>query len=74
MENNHKKALFTTGLVVGALSGAAVALLFAPKSGKETREIVKTRAGEVWQKVKKNRSNSNNGVVEREASYLGASD
>ena len=72
MENSRKSALFSTGLVVGALSGAAIALLFAPKSGKETREIVKTRAGDVWQKVRRNKSN--NGVAEREDTYVEVSD
>jgi len=72
MENNRKSALFSTGLIVGALSGAAIALLFAPKSGKETREIVKTRAGDVWQKVRRNKSN--NGVAEREDTYVEVSD
>jgi len=32
--------------LVGALSGAAVALLYAPKSGRETREYLGERARE----------------------------
>ncbi len=31
------------GLLIGAAVGATVALLYAPKSGKETREIIRTR-------------------------------
>ena len=34
---------FLTGLVLGAAAGAAVALLFAPASGEETRRIVGRR-------------------------------
>ena len=39
------------GLLAGAVIGAIAGLLLAPKSGKETREIVKVRAGEIRQKV-----------------------
>ena len=42
-----------TGIIAGALLGSAVGLLFAPKTGRETREIVggrssvlKTKAGD----------------------------
>ncbi len=38
---------FFTGLIAGAAGGAVAGLLLAPKSGKETRQIVVARAGEV---------------------------
>ena len=43
-----KKTLvsFGIGLVAGAVIGGAVALLYAPKSGKETRELLKSKAEE----------------------------
>jgi gas vesicle protein len=34
---------FLAGLVVGALIGAAVALLYAPQPGTETRRVVKEK-------------------------------
>ena len=34
-----------TGLVAGALVGVAAGILLAPKSGKETRKLVGTKAG-----------------------------
>ena len=36
-----------TGLVAGALIGAVAGLLVAPKAGKETRNIVGTKAAEI---------------------------
>ncbi len=38
---------FLTGLLTGAAIGGILALLYAPKSGKETREQLKTRFNEL---------------------------
>jgi len=38
---------FLVGLVVGGLIGAAVALLYAPQSGEETREAIRTKSIEL---------------------------
>jgi gas vesicle protein len=35
---------FAAGLILGALIGAGIALLFAPQSGAETRRIIRKRA------------------------------
>ena len=35
---------FAAGLLIGALIGAGVALLFAPQSGEDTRRIIRRRA------------------------------
>ena len=40
-----------TGLIAGAVVGAVAGLLLAPKTGKETRQIVVARAGEVRRKA-----------------------
>ena len=48
MENGNK---LVTGLLAGAIIGAVVGILFAPKTGKETREIVGNRAGEIRKKT-----------------------
>ena len=42
---------FVTGLLTGAAVGAAAGLLFAPRPGKETREVVSARAGDLRQKA-----------------------
>lgn len=43
---------FTLGVVVGSAIGAVVALLTAPKSGKETREDLKVKANEMKEKAR----------------------
>ena len=40
------------GLVIGGLIGAALGILFAPKSGKETREDIGRRTEELISKAK----------------------
>jgi gas vesicle protein len=43
---------FIKGLLVGGAIGAVVALLYAPKSGKETREELAKKKDELYDKVK----------------------
>ena len=40
-----------TGLVAGALVGAAAGILLAPKTGKESQSIVGAKAGEIRSKT-----------------------
>lgn len=42
----------TGKFVLGALIGAGLGLLFAPKSGKETRKVLVNKADELIEKVK----------------------
>lgn len=58
MEYDHEAQVFNfiSGLVLGAVIGAGVALLTAPESGKRTRrkirraaEGIRTDAGDRWQ-------------------------
>ena len=42
---------FFAGVIIGAIVGAAVGLLYAPKPGKETREMLKQRAEEASEKA-----------------------
>ncbi len=51
---------FFTGLLIGAVFGLAIGFLFAPRTGEETRQIIKEKvvvardkADEVVQKIKK---------------------
>jgi gas vesicle protein len=43
---------FGVGLLTGAVIGGVIALLFAPKSGKETRQLLKDKAMETRDNVK----------------------
>jgi gas vesicle protein len=45
MEKHNGK--FVAGMVSGALMGAVMALLMAPKTGKETRNVIRSKAGDV---------------------------
>ncbi len=47
-----KTSDFLKGVLVGGLIGAAVGILFAPKSGKETREDIARKTEEIIKKAK----------------------
>jgi gas vesicle protein len=51
MESENLTA-FGIGLLAGLVIGGAVALLYAPKTGKETRKLIKDKATEVVDTVK----------------------
>jgi len=43
---------FGIGLFAGAVIGGVIALLYAPKTGKETRQLIKDKATEVVDAVR----------------------
>jgi len=43
---------FILGAAIGAIAGAAAGILFAPKSGKETRKIIGEKAKDLAEKGK----------------------
>jgi gas vesicle protein len=49
--SDNETGSFFTGVIVGAVVGVALGLLFAPQSGKETRELVKTKAVQAKEKA-----------------------
>jgi gas vesicle protein len=51
--NRESTSGFFAGLMMGAVVGAAIALLYAPQPGTETRRMVKEKALEVKEKAAK---------------------
>jgi gas vesicle protein len=46
-KNNNNSGLgFVSGLIIGGLIGAVVALVLAPQSGEETRDLIRGKAHE----------------------------
>ena len=52
MSNRDSMPGFAIGFTVGIAVGLALGFLFAPRSGKETRELVKDKAVDVSETVK----------------------
>ncbi len=46
-----KSNMIVAGFIMGALAGVATGLLFAPKTGKETRQMLRNRMGECRSKA-----------------------
>jgi gas vesicle protein len=51
MEENGMAKGLVIGLLAGAVFGVAVGMLYAPKSGAETREMLKEKATEAREKA-----------------------
>lgn len=51
MSDKDTGSSFAIGFLIGAVVGVAVGFLYAPKSGKETRAMLKEKAGEVKEKA-----------------------
>jgi gas vesicle protein len=47
MSNRDEFGIFAIGFLVGGLTAAVVALLFAPQSGEETRALIKEKSIEL---------------------------
>ena len=47
MSDRDEFGAFLVGFIVGGLSGAVVALLFAPQTGEETRALIKDKSIEL---------------------------
>jgi gas vesicle protein len=48
MSNSDSGSKFAIGFTVGLALGVALGFLFTPRSGKETRELLKDKAADVF--------------------------
>jgi len=51
MSDKDSGSSFAIGFLVGAIAGVAIGLLYAPKPGKETRAMLREKAGEIKEKA-----------------------
>ena len=52
MSEKEGSSNFLVGFIIGAIAGAAVGFLYAPKSGKETRALLREKASHVTERIK----------------------
>jgi gas vesicle protein len=60
----NKAGMLALGLSIGCTVGAVAGVLFAPRSGKDTREDVSRRGSETWEKIKDNVSANSHRLVQ----------
>jgi gas vesicle protein len=51
MGEKESGSSFIIGFILGAIAGVAVGFLYAPKAGKETRTLLKEKAGELKERA-----------------------
>ena len=52
MSEKEAGSNFLVGFIIGTIAGVAIGLLYAPKSGKETRALLKQKASDVTEKIR----------------------
>jgi gas vesicle protein len=62
--DTHGGRSFLSGLLIGALVGAGLALLFAPQSGEETRRIIRRKARKLADEARERYEDANDRVRE----------
>lgn len=71
-DKSSQLATFLTAFVAGAVAGAGIALLYAPSSGKETRESLARRARELTDKVGESYDDAKEMLLEKKARLAAA--
>jgi gas vesicle protein len=52
MSEDNSSRSFLIGLALGAATGMAIAFLYAPQSGKETRTVIREKAAEARERAR----------------------
>jgi gas vesicle protein len=63
---------FGVGLLTGAVVGGVIALLYAPKTGTETRQLIRDKAGSVVNAVRGKTSEVVDSVKEKSSGVVQA--
>ena len=63
---------YVTAFAVGALIGAGLALLYAPRSGKETRELIAQRTRDLKDKAAETLDEAKEMIREKKAEIVAA--
>ncbi len=68
----NKTGRFVTGLILGSLMGGTVGLLLAPRSGRETRDVVRHKTGNYVGTLRERlgRCGANNGAKENADTHV----
>ena len=51
MSDKDSGSSFAIGFLIGAIAGVAIGFLYAPKAGKETRAMLREKAGELKERA-----------------------
>ena len=65
MSDKDSGSSFIIGFLAGTVAGLAVGFLYAPKPGKETRELLKEKAGEFADKAREAASEARKRVEDK---------
>ena len=71
-ENSSQLGTILTAFAVGAVAGAGLALLYAPQSGKETRDLLAKRARDLKDKVGEKVDDAKEMLAEKKAMIAAA--
>lgn len=52
MSEGSRGSGFLSGLVIGGLAGAAIAMILAPQAGEDTRDLLRAKAREASERVR----------------------
>jgi len=70
--NSSPVGVIVTAFAVGALVGAGVALLYAPQSGKDTRDLLARKTSDLKAKAQVALNDAKDAIREKRSQIIGA--